>query len=274
MSERPDPTDELITGSGYTVGTFTCGPDDWRWSSDNWVGPQRHVVFPGTPVWILPFGADPLLGTANHVLCYDGDVEFRRRLHAPDGDRCSFLRLEEDLAETAGFAASSSPAVTGGIRATSLDPVAFARHRRILAAARSGADPLWLDEQVYDLLRRLTAAPVPPTAGPAPNRELVEQVKALLAASLPERLTVPDIARAVHYSPYHLSRMFRRATGYSLHSYRQHLRLRAAFDLLRETDRPIGDIGVSMGFDSHSHFTRTFRRTFGHPPAAVRSRAA
>ena len=49
----------------------------------------------------------------------------------------------------------------------------------------------------------------------------------------PIRLTA--LARALHTSPFHLARVFRSETGFTVEGYRQALRLRAALELLPST---------------------------------------
>jgi AraC-like DNA-binding protein len=76
----------------------------------------------------------------------------------------------------------------------------------------------------------------------------------------------------VNLSPFHLARAFRRHTGYTLHEYRTHLRLRAVVERLEHGDEDLAAIARHVGFSSHSHLTATFRRTFGVPPSVVRTR--
>ena len=69
---------------------------------------------------------------------------------------------------------------------------------------------------------------------------------------------------------FHLARVFKARTGFSLHAYRNQLRLRAALERLAEPGVDLIDIALDLGFSSHSHFTETFRRSFGKTPSAVR----
>jgi AraC-like DNA-binding protein len=47
-----------------------------------------------------------------------------------------------------------------------------------------------------------------------------------------------------------------------------------AMELLRETDRPVSEICLDVGFNSLGTFTRTFREIVGEPPSAYRARFA
>jgi AraC-like DNA-binding protein len=46
--------------------------------------------------------------------------------------------------------------------------------------------------------------------------------------------------------------------------------LSAALGEVLASSRGLTDIGVDLGFSSHSHFTATFRRAFGVTPSALR----
>ena len=77
-------------------------------------------------------------------------------------------------------------------------------------------------------------------------------------------------------SPFHLARLFRASTGWSLHGYREQIRLRGALELLTERRAPGGLawLAAEFGFASHAYFDDRFRRTFGRSPSHVRAAAA
>ena len=62
----------------------------------------------------------------------------------------------------------------------------------------------------------------------------------------------------------------RAGAPFSLHAYRNQLRLRAALERLHEPGVELIEIALDLGFSSHSHFTETFRRSFGKTPSVVR----
>lgn len=100
-------------------------------------------------------------------------------------------------------------------------------------------------------------------------RRKVEAVRQFLAVEYTQPASLEALARRVEMSPYHLSRVFRSITGYSMHQYRLQLRLRAALSRLSQ-GQDLTTLALDLGFSSHSHFTATFRRVFGHPPSAWR----
>ena len=67
-----------------------------------------------------------------------------------------------------------------------------------------------------------------------------------------------------------LERRFAKLLNLSVGDYIQSLRLTAARELLETSDRTITDIGQSVGFYDHSHFSRKFRRWMGVSPDAYR----
>lgn len=79
-----------------------------------------------------------------------------------------------------------------------------------------------------------------------------------------------DVAAAVHVSPAHFSRLFRRVTGQSFSQTLRSMRLDEAARLLVQTDRPVGRIAAETGFVDAAHFTKSFQRHTGQSPTAYR----
>ena len=105
---------------------------------------------------------------------------------------------------------------------------------------------------------------------PVPPARHLLRAKDLIDARYREPLDVPSIARAAHLSPAHLSREFRRTFGETPHQYLLTRRMERAAALLRNTDRTVADICLTVGLRSVGSFTTTFRRIFGLTPTAYR----
>ena len=103
-----------------------------------------------------------------------------------------------------------------------------------------------------------------------PARHLL-RAKDLADARYFEALEVDDLAAAAGLSKAHFSREFRRAFGESPHAYLLTRRLERAATLLRNTDRSVADICLSVGLRSIGSFTTSFSRTFGRSPTAYRA---
>ena len=254
-----------------SLGTFWCAPDDVRWSLDNFVGEVAHIVFPGTPVWIATQGRDPALAGPNHAMFFNpGDV-FRRRRFNGHGDRNLFMVVGEETLEE-WLRDTRFPDQIG-----KLLPRPYLTARAIGRALAEGADGLTVEESLLRLGHStVTGAFRLDERAPRRRRRqpaMVEDAKAVLSARFTERLTLEELGRAVNVSPFHLARSFRRQTGYTLHEYRTHLRLRAALERLAAGDEDVAVIARAVGFSSHSHLTASFHRAFGVPPSCVRKRA-
>jgi AraC-like DNA-binding protein len=110
-----------------------------------------------------------------------------------------------------------------------------------------------------------------PTARHDANRRLL-RARDAMDRSYADALDVEALAKAVHLSRAHFIRSFREAFGETPHRYLQRRRIERAMALLRETDRPVTEICLDVGFTSLGSFGRTFRDVVGTSPSAYRAR--
>src|SRR2546423_10361682 len=87
-----------------------------------------------------------------------------------------------------------------------------------------------------------------------------------------EPLAVRSVAAVAHVSPAHFSRQFRAVFGETPHRYLQRRRIERAMELLRDTDRPVTEVCLDVGFASLGTFSRTFSAVVGESPSAYRER--
>ncbi|KAB8145592.1 AraC family transcriptional regulator [Chloroflexia bacterium SDU3-3] len=114
------------------------------------------------------------------------------------------------------------------------------------------------------LVRRFGAAPLRlPRAGDEPLA--IARARAILEERYDQRLTLPEIAAQVGLSPYHLLRVFARATDLSPHAYLESIRIRHAQRLIAQ-GHDLASIAYAVGFSNQSHFTSRFRRVVGITP--------
>lgn len=83
-------------------------------------------------------------------------------------------------------------------------------------------------------------------------------------------LSLEAMAREVDISPLYLARAFKAAVHQSPHQYVLARRIEKSKELLRNTDLPIVDVALSVGFSSQSHLSHWFLRQVGVSPAAYR----
>lgn len=84
-------------------------------------------------------------------------------------------------------------------------------------------------------------------------------------------LTLGEVARVAHFSPYHFHRVFRGMVGETLSTYVRRIRLERAAHHLRFTDRPVVELAFEAGYESHEAFTRAFRTMTGLAPSTYRT---
>jgi AraC-like DNA-binding protein len=106
---------------------------------------------------------------------------------------------------------------------------------------------------------------------PVPPARHLLRARDLADARYREPLDVATLARAAHVSPAHFTREFRRAFGETPHRYLLTRRLERAAALLRNTDRTVADICLSVGLTSVGSFTTSFGKLYGMSPAAYRA---
>lgn len=96
------------------------------------------------------------------------------------------------------------------------------------------------------------------------------QAASFISEHYMQRITAQDIARAVNFSPNHLSRKFHQATGIGLHEYLVFIRLQHAAQELITTDDSITTIALRCGFSDGNYFKDSFKKKFGVTPRTYR----
>ena len=104
------------------------------------------------------------------------------------------------------------------------------------------------------------------------NRRLL-RARDAIDRSFAKPLDVAALARVAHVSPAHFSRQFRATFGETPHRYLQRRRIERAMELLRDTDLPVTEVCLDVGFASLGTFSRTFSAVVGESPSAYRARA-
>ena len=86
-----------------------------------------------------------------------------------------------------------------------------------------------------------------------------------------EEITLDGVAEYAGVSPYHLTRAFGDATGFSLMRYVRSRRLAEAARGLAGGAPDILSVALEAGYGSHEAFTRAFHDEFGQTPESVRA---
>jgi len=100
----------------------------------------------------------------------------------------------------------------------------------------------------------------------------IHQLQHHLVANPGSRETLGELARIAGMSERNLTRVFKRATGISIHDYRERLRVERARDLMRNPSMTLDGIAAACGFADGRQLRRVWSARFGVPPSAARSR--
>lgn len=100
----------------------------------------------------------------------------------------------------------------------------------------------------------------------------VETVIDYIESHLDGKLNLETVADAVHYSKYHLHRLFTAATGLTIHDYVQRRQLTEAAKLLVFSEKPVIEIAFICGYESQQAFSSAFKAMYKLPPAEYREK--
>lgn len=101
----------------------------------------------------------------------------------------------------------------------------------------------------------------------------MSEVAGYLMANYMKRITLKHVAEKFYITPCHLSRSFKKATGFSFIEYLNSLRIKEAQRLLKDTKNSVTKIAELTGFESQTHFGRVFRNLTGMSPLQFRKRS-
>jgi len=103
----------------------------------------------------------------------------------------------------------------------------------------------------------------------------LRRVTEYLAEHLADDVQLQTVSDLVNLSRSYFSRAFKSSTGLAPHQWLLQARIAKAKQLLLDTQLPLAQIAVEIGFADQAHFTRTFRRAVGQSPGAwQRARSA
>jgi AraC-like DNA-binding protein len=270
---------QLFRNDTLGVGLFRCAADDQRFPITD---PLMNdlFVFANEPLWWNRGHGDWGFLEPGSVVMHRKGSAIQRRAVTAAGDRADFVAVSPDLFEEVLISAGASPVrVTTMLDAIIPDPKTRAAQRRFTRALRSGElDALSTEEQVLMLFERLATTVSGTTIKPAVrfgtqarHRRLTDLARAYVHANLDENLDLAKIAKEIGTSVFHLCRLFREQIGMTLSTYRMQQRVGLAADRLLEDQQDLAGLAVELGFSSHSHLSRSFRRYLDVPPSSFKA---
>ncbi len=105
---------------------------------------------------------------------------------------------------------------------------------------------------------------------PAKDNIILQKVIQYVHENTNRHITVTDIARHVGYSRAYLSHKFKETLGFDLNAFIRRCKLEEAKELLRYTNKSIGEISNYLCFSSQSYFQNCFKAQYHITPQGYR----
>ncbi|MCL6589294.1 MAG: AraC family transcriptional regulator [Firmicutes bacterium] len=99
---------------------------------------------------------------------------------------------------------------------------------------------------------------------PSPNHQKISEIVQYINENYPEAISLSSVAELFYVSPYYLSRIFKKVTGFTFVEYLNSVRVKEAQKLLRESKLNVLRIAEKVGFGSIAHFGRVFKSVTGY----------
>jgi len=257
------------------VGEFRCAVEHPHFSETGRLD-DYCFVFPRNACWIEHEGQRPFVADSTTVPLYNPGRAYHRRAIDPTGDFTDWFSVSPDVLREMvarfdpGTANASDELFARGVVGASAE--LFLAQRRVFnhITQRPEPDVLFVEESVIGVLSAVVSCVY---GGDQASREadaaIAARVRAHVGRTFLLKESVGQLSAATGVSPFHLCRVFRRETGFTIHRYRTELRLRWSLQPLAD-GVDILTIALAAGFSHHSHFTMAFRTTFGVLPSEFR----
>jgi AraC family transcriptional regulator len=288
--ENPLTFHSLYDSSVVKVRYYSCQAGRGGPSAEEQSG-SNDIVLMGHGIFCKHFGRRSVTADVDQAVFFSKGSTYRVSHPADCGDRGTVFTpspsVLNDIVREFDPSVDDRPDQPFPFITSPCDSRVYWRHHQLVQqlkiAEACPLEPIWVDatalQIVVDTLEAAFAhygKPLKPrrNSTSADHAERAEAAKTYLTSRLSERITLDEVARAVHVSPFHFARLFRRHTGLSVHRYLTQLRLRASLERLTGGAKDLTRLALELGFSSHSHFTDVFRNEFGRSPSEVRREAS
>jgi AraC-like DNA-binding protein len=266
----------LWTNASMALGTFSASPENEDFETAGAIGGRPAIAFPRTSVRVAQASRTPFVTDRTMAVLHNPRHPFRRFKVDPHGDQCEWLSIDPELLLSMNSQIGKNPIRPFWLSYVPLDRRTNALLRLVVRHLQDWTPPdeLWIEETLMEVVRRLAPGenPRPPRALARHDR-IIQRVRETLSSRPEQRWTLKTIADAAGASTFHLCRVFRQRTGYTIHRYLTELRLRTALSRLEDYPDDLLGLAVELGFANHSHFTTAFRASLGVTPSEFRQRA-
>ncbi|HEX6890969.1 MAG TPA: AraC family transcriptional regulator [Chryseolinea sp.] len=191
-------------------------------------------------------------------------------------DDCFYVEFDDNVLE--GLAKEFSPLIIDFLRdkdrASLLLKSDPSKHFAIWNLHRGTNDILSTIEfqnTVLELIATVLGAGRAVTCNGPALHDSIDRAKHFILKNYADDISIEDIAKASHVSPFHFSRVFKRGTNYSPHQFVREIRLHKACELLLDSRLNVTEIGYASGFLNADYFVTLFKNKTGMTPSAFRA---
>lgn len=189
----------------------------------------------------------------------DAEVFFQWMVERyPEHDMAIRLKVLEFVMRAEYFAFHEG----GGIKYHFLDRDDYLQ--TVLAADNYDELKSWFLRKVAESARNVTTK-----ADEKANR-VIAKARAFIDRNFNRELTLEEVSREVHVSPYYFSKLFKEQTGENFINYLTLRRVETAKQLLADGRLNIKNICTEVGYNDPNYFSRLFKRFEGVTPTEYR----
>ncbi len=98
------------------------------------------------------------------------------------------------------------------------------------------------------------------------GKKRVKEIVAYINEHFAEKLSLEEIAEEFYITKYHLTRIFKEATGHTVNEYIRTKRLRYVEELSEDGEYTLGEAAIKAGYKDYSSFYRAYKEANGTPP--------
>lgn len=103
------------------------------------------------------------------------------------------------------------------------------------------------------------------------DSSFVESALTYIRSNYTSKLTLAEAAKHCAVSPEHLSRVFKKETGFGFNEYLNILRLKKAEAILKsDSNKSIAQVALLCGFNDSNYFSNVFKKNYGISPSKVK----
>ncbi|MCI8596856.1 MAG: response regulator [Lachnospiraceae bacterium] len=104
------------------------------------------------------------------------------------------------------------------------------------------------------------------------SSQIAEAAITLVHRRYMENITLESVAKELNFSPYYLSRIFKKSTEYTFSEYLTNYRIEKAKEFLSKGTMSIKEIAYATGFNSQGYFAKIFKKYTGNSPSEYTER--